>query len=69
MIPTEKSFGFVITLLKSWIVSPSPRPNMINANAMGAMFVTISMTPLHNSMTTVIYFRSRKLQEDLEFYE
>ena len=64
MIPTKKSLGIVITLLKSWIVRPNPRPNMINANAIGAILVTISMTPLCNSTTPLIYLRSKKLQED-----
>ena len=43
MIPTEKSFGVVMTLLKSCIVSPSPRLNIINASAIGAIVVTIPM--------------------------
>ena len=51
MIPIEKSFGVVITLLKSWIESPSPRPNIINANAIGAIDVTIPMIPLSISAT------------------
>jgi len=34
----------------------------------GAIFVTISMTPLYNSITFVIYLRFMKLQEDLELY-
>ena len=65
MIPTEKSFGVVITLLKSWIVSPSPRPNIIKAKAIGAIEVTISMV-LSCTETLRIYKNFKKLQLNLK---
>ena len=41
--PTAKSLGLLITLKKSFVVKPKPNPNIINANASGAIFVTISI--------------------------
>ena len=41
--PTKKSFGAFKTLEKSCIVKPNPRPSIINASAIGAIFVTISI--------------------------
>ena len=41
--PTIKSFGFLITLVKSLMVRLVPSPSIINANAMGAILVTISI--------------------------
>ena len=43
IIPTVKSFGLLITLKKSFIVRPKPKPSIIRANAIGAIFVTISI--------------------------
>ena len=40
--PITKSFGLFITLKKSRPVRPNPRPNIISAKAIGAIFVTIS---------------------------
>ena len=37
-----KIFGLFITLQKSRPVRPNPRPNIISAKAIGAIFVTIS---------------------------
>ena len=36
-----KSLGFLNTLKKSWNVKDEPRPNINNANAIGAIVVTI----------------------------
>ena len=41
--PTRKSLGWINTLVKSLSVNPNPRPSMIRANAIGAIFVTISI--------------------------
>ena len=41
--PIIKSLGFLITLVKSFVVKPRPRPSIINAKAIGAIFVTISI--------------------------
>ncbi len=40
--PIIKSLGLFITLKKSLPVRPNPRPNIISAKAIGAIFVTIS---------------------------
>ena len=40
--PTIKSFGVFNTLVKSSSFKPKPKPNIINANIIGAIFVTIS---------------------------
>ena len=40
--PIMKSFGLLSTLKKSRPVNPSPRPSIIRANEIGAIFVTIS---------------------------
>ena len=47
-MPIKKSFGFEATLVKSFTVKDAPNPNMISANAIGAIVVTIPMTPLCN---------------------
>ena len=44
--PTKNSLGFWKTLVKSFTVKDAPRPNIIKANATGAIVVTIPMTPL-----------------------
>ena len=41
--PTKKSFGRLITLVKSLVVRPKPNVNIINARAIGAIFVTTSI--------------------------
>ena len=41
--PTKKSFGFLSILVKSFSVRPRPNPNIINANTIGAILVTISI--------------------------
>ena len=46
--PTKNSLGFLKTLVKSLTVNDAPSPNIINANANGAIVVTIPMTPLSN---------------------
>jgi hypothetical protein len=45
-MPIKKSFGFEATLVKSFTVKDAPNPNMISAKAIGAIVVTIPMTPL-----------------------
>ena len=45
-IPIKKSLGFEATLVKSFTVKDAPNPNMISAKAIGAIVVTIPMTPL-----------------------
>ena len=40
--PIRKSFGLLSTLKKSRPVKPNPRPNIIRAKEIGAIFVTIS---------------------------
>ena len=47
-IPIKKSLGLWATLVKSLTVKDAPNPNIISANAIGAIVVTISMTPLWN---------------------
>ena len=47
-MPIKKSFGFEATLVKSFTVKDAPNPNMISANAIGAIVVTIPMTSLCN---------------------
>ena len=47
-MPIKKSLGFEATLVKSFTVKDAPNPNMISANATGAIVVTIPMTPLCN---------------------
>ena len=47
-MPIKKSLGFEATLVKSFTVKDAPNPNMISANAIGAIVVTIPMTPLRN---------------------
>ena len=41
--PTKKSFGFLNILVKSLIVRSRPRPSIIKAKQIGAVFVTISI--------------------------
>ena len=41
--PIKKSLGVFNTLVKSWVVNPKPRPSIIKARAIGAIFVTISI--------------------------
>ena len=53
--PTKKSFGVFNTLVKSSTFKPKPKPNIINASMIGAIFVTISMTPLCNSKIFIKY--------------
>ena len=45
-MPIKKSLGFEATLVKSFAVKDAPNPNMISAKAIGAIVVTIPMTPL-----------------------
>ena len=45
-MPIKKSLGFEATLVKSFTVRDAPNPNMISAKAIGAIVVTIPMTPL-----------------------
>jgi hypothetical protein len=45
-MPIKKSLGFEATLVKSFTVKDAPNPNMISAKAIGAIVVTIPMTPL-----------------------
>ena len=40
--PTKKSFGALNTLVKSSSFRPKPKPNIIKANMIGAIFVTTS---------------------------
>ena len=47
-MPIKKSLGFEATLVKSFTVKDAPNPNMISANAIGAIVVTIPMTPQCN---------------------
>ena len=47
-MPIKKSLGFEATLVKSLTVKDAPNPNMISAKAIGAIVVTIPMTPLCN---------------------
>ena len=42
-IPTKKSLGVFSTLLKSLVVNPRPKPNIIMARHTGAIFVAISI--------------------------
>ena len=68
--PTKNSFGFWNTLVKSFTVSDAPKDNIINANANGAIVVTIPMTPLNKlSPQMITYKKIKKLQEDLKPYE
>ena len=46
-IPIKKSLGLWATLVKSFTVKDAPSPSMISANAIGAIVVTIPMTPLY----------------------
>ena len=41
--PKKKSFGDFNTLVKSSTFNPKPKPNIINASMIGAIFVTISI--------------------------
>ena len=41
--PVKKSLGTLIILVKSLTESPRPRPSIINAKAIGAILVTISI--------------------------
>jgi hypothetical protein len=41
--------------VKSLIVKDAPRPNIISASAIGAIVVTIPMTPLCNNITKLDY--------------
>ena len=43
--PIKKSLGCFRTLIKSCVVKPKPNPSIINASAIGAIFVTISIVP------------------------
>ena len=47
-MPIKKSLGFEATLVKSFTVKDAPNPNIISAKAIGAIVVTIPMTPLCN---------------------
>ena len=47
-MPIKKSLGLCATLVKSLTVKDAPNPNMISAKAIGAIVVTIPMTPLCN---------------------
>ena len=40
-MPIKKSLGFEATLVKSFTVKDAPKPNMISANATGAIEVTM----------------------------
>ena len=51
--PTRKSLGWINTLVKSLSVNPNPRPSMIRANAIGAIFVTISIFIIIGSANAV----------------
>ena len=54
-IPIKKIFGLFKTRLKSSEVKPKPNPSIINANAIGAILVTISIKTDYypvNSMTS-----------------
>ena len=42
-IPTKKSLGFFITLVKSLVVNPRPKPNIIIARHTGAIVFAISI--------------------------
>ena len=53
--PTIKSFGDLNTLVKSSNFNPRPKPNIIKANMIGAIFVTISKSP---SQKTIHQFLS-----------
>ena len=44
--PTIKSLGILITLKKSLVVKPRPRPNIIIAKHVGAIVFVISMSNL-----------------------
>ena len=46
-IPKIKSLGLLTTLKKSLVERPKPRPSMINAKAIGAILVTISIIKLN----------------------
>ena len=50
-IITKKSFGDLNTLVKSSNLKPKPRPNIIKANMIGAILVTIS---IYNSVNLEI---------------
>ena len=50
--PTIKSPGCFITLVKSCIVNPIPRANIIKANDIGAIFITISILRYFNLLYT-----------------
>ena len=53
-MPIKKSLGFEATLVKSFTVKDAPNPNMISANAIGAIVVTI---PIRSSLKFIsIYF-------------
>ena len=41
--PIKKSFGFFNMWMKSLIVNPRPKPNIIRARHIGAIFVAISI--------------------------
>ena len=47
-MPIKKSLGFEATLVKSLAVKDAPKPSIISARAIGAIVVTIPMTPLCN---------------------
>ena len=50
--PTIKSLGCFITLVKSCMVNPIPRANIIKANDIGAIFITISILRHFNLLYT-----------------
>jgi len=41
--PTKKSLGILTTRKKSLVVKPKPKPSMMIARAIGAIFVAISI--------------------------
>jgi len=45
--------GFFKTLPKSSIFKPSPKPSIIRASAIGAIFVTISIDLLYHNVVKI----------------
>ena len=52
--PVKKSLGVFNTLAKSWVVKPRPRPSIIKARAIGAIFVTISIVQTQFSTLSIL---------------
>ena len=52
--PIKKSLGAFNTLAKSWVVNPKPRPSIIKARAIGAIFVTISIVQTQFSNLSIL---------------